>query len=724
MLLPHIDKRFVFAIGALGFTSIITQTVLLREFLSVFSGNELVIGVVLANWMLLTGAGSLVGKFAGTMRQPAKLIVIVLLLAALLPLTTVFLLSYLRNIVFPVGTMIGMVESLYSSFLLLMPYCLLSGFLFTLFAQAVSDQIKQNLIPSVYSLEAMGSIVGGLLFNLVMVFFLTTFQSLILVTFLNLAVCLALSLKYGRPVLSSAILMAVGLVLVVTLSVNLDQESKRRLFKDQEVLVYKDTPYGNLTVTQLGDQKNFYENSILLFSTNDVTSNEEAVHYAMIQHRQPRNVLLISGGISGTIQEILKYGVDRVDYVEINPWLIEIGRRLTTSLSDDRVHIFNDDARKFVRHTAERYDVVLINVPDPGTAQINRFYTVEFFAQLRAKLTSGAVVSFSLLPSVDYLGHEARQVSSIMYNTVRGSFQNVLIVPGMRNYFLASDGPLHIDIARRIEQRGINNSYVNRYYLDDQILRERSDAIRQSMDAQAGLNRDFTPVAYYRQLLYWLSYFQFSPWILGAAIVVVLLTVMMKLNTISFGLLTGGFAASSIEVLLLVSFQIIYGYVYQATGLIITVFMAGLAVGSFYGQKRSSTVGASHFLAVQCAIGIYSLFLPLILSRLKDASMRDFIVYAIFLLLTFLIAALVGFEFCVGAILRRGGIASVAAELYGIDLVGSAIGALMVSTFLLPLLGIVKTCFLVALVSFASAVVTMVNRKQFAISSKSELAYV
>ena len=47
---------------ALGLTSLVTQVILLREFLSIFFGNELVIGILLANWMLLTAIGSFAGK--------------------------------------------------------------------------------------------------------------------------------------------------------------------------------------------------------------------------------------------------------------------------------------------------------------------------------------------------------------------------------------------------------------------------------------------------------------------------------------------------------------------------------------------------------------------------------------------------------------------------------------------------------------------------------------
>lgn len=712
------------AIGAVGFTSIMTQTILLREFLSVFSGNELVIGIVLASWMILTGVGSFLGRFAGKAKHRLDLIIILFLLTALLPIVTVFLLSYLRNLVFPVGALIGLVESLYSSFLLLLPYCVISGLLFTLFAQTASEQGNSNLIASVYCWESLGSIVGGFLFNLVIVFLLSTFQALLLLAVFNLSVCFSVSLKYGRPAFRYALPLVGGLVVVLALTVNLDALSKRFLFRNQELLFYLDTPYGNLTLTQQGEQRNFYENSVLLFSTNDVMSNEEAVHYAMVQHPRPRNVLLISGGISGTIREILKYDVDRINYVELNPWLIEMGRDYTSALTSPKLHVFTDDARRFLRDADGHYDVALVNVPDPVTAQINRYYTVEFLRQLKMKLNAEAVVSFSLLPSVDYQGAEARLLSSIMNNTLRTAFKNVLIVPGLRNYYLASDAPLDIEITRRIEQRHIANSYVNSSYVDDLSLRQRSDAMVRDLSGRTVLNRDFAPIAYYRQLMYWLSSLQFSPWIPGGVLIVLLALVTAKLNTISFGLFTGGFAASSMELLLLISFQILYGYVYQATGLIITLFMAGLAAGSFYGQKRSRPFGVPGFIGTQCAIGVYCLLLPIVLLILKGAHLGDFIIHAIFVLLTFAVAALVGLQFSIASALRRGKIESVASELYSIDLIGSAIGALVVSTFLVPLLGIAKVSLVVASLSLLSAVVTTLNRNRSTVFSESELAHV
>ena len=172
---------------ALGLTAIITQIILLREFMSVFNGNELVIGVIMANWMLLTGTGSYLGRFSGKISGKPGFMYVSLMLVAVLPAITVFLLSLLRNVVFPFGSMISIIQITYSSFVLLMPFCLLSGFLFTFFCRTISGQYKANLIGRVYSLEAIGSIAGGLLFNFVLVYLLKTFQSLTILMFINLS---------------------------------------------------------------------------------------------------------------------------------------------------------------------------------------------------------------------------------------------------------------------------------------------------------------------------------------------------------------------------------------------------------------------------------------------------------------------------------------------------------------------------------------------------------
>ena len=137
-----IDRRLSLAVVAFGATSIVAQVILLRDFLSASYGNELVIGIILANWMIITGAGSFLGKFSLRLSASDNLIALLLAFAAVLPGVTLFLLRSLRNIVFLPGSMVGLTQILYYSFILLLPYCLVSGFSFTLLAQKLSAKYR------------------------------------------------------------------------------------------------------------------------------------------------------------------------------------------------------------------------------------------------------------------------------------------------------------------------------------------------------------------------------------------------------------------------------------------------------------------------------------------------------------------------------------------------------------------------------------------------------
>ena len=178
----------------------------------------------------------------------------------------------------------------------------------------------------------------------------------------------------------------------------------------------------------------------------------------------------------------------------------------------------------FLKKTTNHYDIALINVPPPFTAQLNRFYTIEFFSSLKKHLNNDAVISLSLISTADYVTKEAGELNFVLYNTLKKVFKNVLIVPGEKNYFVASDKPLNINIAElfskqsTVNSRLSTNKYVNQYYIDDELLKQRSDFIFNSISHQQPassyqplINKDFSPVAYYLQLQYWLSYFSHQP---------------------------------------------------------------------------------------------------------------------------------------------------------------------------------------------------------------------
>ena len=213
------------------------------------------------------------------------------------------------------------------------------------------------------------------------------------------------------------------------------------------------------------------------------------------------------------------------------------------------------------------------------------------------------------------------------------------------------------------------------------------------------------------QLQYWLSHFKYNYWIIGSIVLLLLFFIVIRLNIVNLGLFTGGFAASSLQVILIVSFQIIYGYVYQMTGILITIFMVGLAIGAFYKHKIIKNNSFKNYSFIQFVIAGYSFLMPVILLLINDLSTNELLTQLIFILLSFTIALFVGIEFALVSDLRKTTVTNIAADNYSIDLIGSAIGALLTTAFLIPLLGIIQVCIIIGILNIISGFVTVIRIK-------------
>ncbi|MCK4664874.1 MAG: fused MFS/spermidine synthase [Bacteroidales bacterium] len=701
------------SIITVGITTLITQTILLREFLSVFNGNELVIGIILANWMLINGFGAFLGKYAEKISNKISLIIVIQLFLAILPILSVIFLTILRNRLFPPGSMVGIFHIFLVSFILLLPFCLLSGFLFTHFSKLFSEKYKSNKIDKVYGIEALGSIIGGVIFNFFLLFYFKIYPSLLFILIINLIAAFILSFELKKKIFRIVIPVLSVVLIYISLNIDINKIISKYLFINQELLVFEETPYGKLAITKDAGQVNYFENNVLLFTTNNIIDNEECIHYGMLQADNPKNILLISGGISGTIDEILKYDIEKIDYVEINPWIISMGKKSGLLKDNAKVNIINKDARLFIKETNTQYDVIIINVPEPSSAQINRYYTLEFYKDIKSILVKNGIISTSLMSTANYISNEAKMINSVLYATLNECFSDIIILPGDRNYFIASDSELSYQITKLTEDKNIINEYVNKYYLDDIILKERGKYISDNLTSDVNINKDFLPVSYLYQLLYWLSYFKVNYWILPIFIVLLILFIIPQLNPVSFGMFTGGFTAVSLEIVILLAFQIIYGYVYHLIGIIITIFMAGLAFGALFRKKIIKIPNINNYFILQLVIGLYALLLPGILYIFKAYSINTIVIHITFLLLTFIIAMFIGFEFSIASRLLKKNISKIAAELYSIDLIGSAIGALLLSSVLIPLIGIIKVCFVIAFLNLISSIVVYKNRRKY-----------
>jgi spermidine synthase len=708
---PHrYDRLVVLTIGGLGVSAILTQLVLLREMLSAFCGNEMVLGIILGNWLLATGLGSFLGRTAGKLKNPLALLIVAGVLIAVLPPAEVAALRIFRDQVFTRGAMIGAVQTAAASFLLLLPYCLVSGYLLTL-ACSVLFGSSERAIGRVYLADSIGGIAGGVLFSFVLVQRLDHFTVLYLPAAILLPLACLTAWRLRRwSLLGVALAASAGLIAVIV-GTNLENLTTRLQYPFQKILFSGNSPYGRLVVTESAGQVNFIENGLPAVSSGDVQQVEETVHYAMAQRPGAKQVLLIGGGVSGTAREILKYGVRDVTYVELDPRVIELGRRfLPASLYDPRIHVVNTDGRQFLRRTdpaAPQFDVAILDTPEPATAQVNRFYTAEFFAQLKRRLAPGGVVSLAIGQFDGHVGPELARMLASARRTLETSFAHVLLIPGGRVFLLASDGPLYADVAARIEAAGVVPKLVQRHYLDAMLTPDRLAAVQVASAQPADVNKDFRPILYYYHLLYWTSQFA-TAWSIPLAVgAIVLVIYLAGMRAVPFAILTSGFSASAMEIVLLLGFQALCGSVYYQLGVIVTAFMAGLAIGAGIANRLTVCAPRVSLAVLSAAIAILAGVIPFILSMLKVLAGWTgpvLIIQAAVAVTAAVLAGLVGAQFCLAGRAGAAGGTLTASRLYTADLVGACVGALLASAVLIPLGGLAATCLLAAGLNVAAAV--------------------
>jgi spermidine synthase len=361
------------------------------------------------------------------------------------------------------------------------------------------------------------------------------------------------------------------------------------------------------------------------------------------------------------------------------------------------------DARKFIRNTQNKYQVLIVDVPAPTTAQLNRYFTVEFLMETRQILDHDGIITLHLPSSSNYMSPELIKSHSSLFNTMQRVFEHVMIIPGTMDFFLASNQELSFDVLEPLLEKDIKNDYVNAYYYVPELTRMRSEKITETLNPGEKVNTDLRPRAYLIQLNYWLSHFKGNLWYMGIIITILALLAIIASNRINKALFVSGFTGASMTFILIVCFQVLYGYVYQMTGILITMFMGGLAAGALL-LPGILTPGIKPYRIFQFIIAMLVIATPMVVIGLSRAVLPEFVTVMVLNLISLFCGILIGYQFTQAARLQESSAGRVAASTYGVDLAGSTVGSLTTSILLVPLVGISITCFILAalniLVSF------------------------
>ncbi len=756
------------ALALIGFSAVIGQIVLLRELVVVFSGNEISLGIMLATWLFWTAAGSGLSSafdLGGTNPRWAVAALECVFGISLLP--TIWALRASRTFFQTVpGELVGPVPMLFASLACLSVFCLAAGALFVVATRmyeqecAVSARLATS---SAYLLEAAGSGLGGILASILLLRLLGPFHIATVVAVLNLGMAAVLLFRTGRKQLEAvtvtAALFAVVLFaipLFVYVAPSLNRSAQARLWRGFHLRESRDSIYGNLAVietgtTQTGNIRSIYDNGVILANAPDESAAEEAVHYALLEHPAPRQLLLIGGGVNGSIAQALKHPtIERVDYVELDPALIDMARQFFPAqadpvVSDPRVRLHYADGRYYLKTASGAFDVIILNVPDPQTAQLNRFYTVEFFRSARDHLAPGGVLALQLRSSEDYISSDLAEFLRCIHHTLQTVFPYVVVIPGETIHFFATSQPAVLTdnpqtLIARLQERNLKTQYVREYSIPFRMMPDRMAQLRQQLQSlpSTPVNRDFEPIAYYFDVVLWSAQFKsgYAHWfrtaahlsftrVLAAVLIVLLFgTVLLASKPAREGrarsaaaccMAAAGFTLMALQIFLLLAFQSVYGYVYHELAVLIAMCMAGIAFGSWLGIRhiRSSdrppcrTIATTQFLLALSGPAL--IFVVSLLSKISGIATTWLAAQFVFPALAALCGMLGGYQFPVATEIylhnrsHRSGLGT----LYAIDLLGGCGGALLLSSYLIPVFGFWKTAWLSAAVNLAPALLAV-----------------
>lgn len=251
----------------------------------------------------------------------------------------------------------------------------------------------KSALGNVLALDYLGALAASLLFPLLLLPWLGLVRTGFLFGMFNVAVAVV-GLVLFRNRLGNAKLMKVittiagtGLLLGMLTAGFTTTWIEDNLYED-EILFAKTTPYQRLVLTRWkNDVRLFIDGNLQFSSADEFRYHESLVHPAMSMVPGASRVLLLGAGDGMAAREVIKYdSVKSIDLVDLDPAMTELFstqpmllKLNNGSLRNPKLKVHNLDAQKFLEGSDDRWDVIIMDLPDPNNEALGKLYTKTFF---------------------------------------------------------------------------------------------------------------------------------------------------------------------------------------------------------------------------------------------------------------------------------------------------------------------------------------------------------
>ncbi len=687
-------KAFLLGVYATG-----GQVLLLRELISSLHGGELIIGTSLFGWLIWVAIGATLG---GRSKRPTATTALFLVASILLPV----MIAATRLIPFVVTDVVGELIPLSTAALIsviaMFPVGIFSGWLFSSIAREGS--VTGDSIVTVYLWEGIGAFAAGVVTVVLAGNVLSTLETTVAIALL--VIIFAPFTNERRPSSRQKFvhgIVAVGMLTVV-LAFNADLAIDRFKYDSYSVEMSFDTPYSHQTILTRDSSVILLTDNVVEATSPDIQTAENLLIPPLIYMPEGECEVLLIGRAEFGVAQL----VDSLPGLHITA--IDPRAKLTAGLVDilpshSGIFRVESDAARFVTRMSElnKYDIVILNVGEPGTYRVSGIITGEFMAVLKLLMKTNGVLLLPTRYDTDrYVTTETTQLLGPMVNVLRSSFDHVSIWPGASTLLLASDGDRfnmeYDSIIARIDSLPYQPRYVSDSYLFDRLDPLKIDRLWGALNDATMSNSLDRPILPHYQAYYRASPESFDrrfialmfsgralPYVIGGILIITLAaTVWSGMRRRTFGLfvyVVAGIVSLSLELIAFYVHQAVAGSLYSEVAILIGVFMLGLSVGTYFAHRAGDfgvEIGSLVMLLV-AGLWYYHTF--------RNIQPDVLLIYHIgFLFVTALatgglfVAATNRYYY--GRSLRNRGLG------YAAELIGSAIGALTATTILLPIIGL------------------------------------
>ncbi|RUP02968.1 MAG: polyamine aminopropyltransferase [Mycobacterium sp.] len=254
--------------------------------------------------------------------------------------------------------------------------------------------------------DYLGALVGGLAWPFLLLPHLGMIRGAAATGIINLAAAAIVAVFLLRRVVSARQLaaaltaLAAALAVLVTLLIraqDIEVSTRQQLYADP-IIAHRHSAYQDIVVTRRDSDMRLYLDGDLQFSTRDEYRYTESLVYPALG-AGARSVLVLGGGDGLAARELLRQpGLQRIVQVELDPAVVELARTTMRdanggSLDNPRVQVVIDDAMTWLRGgRSDRFDAVIVDLPDPDTPVLGRLYSTEFYALVGRVLSPGGLL--------------------------------------------------------------------------------------------------------------------------------------------------------------------------------------------------------------------------------------------------------------------------------------------------------------------------------------------